>query len=195
MRIVEQLSDWEFDLRRSHDGKPFFRKIVLRLLNVEFAAPFTMGRDIYIHQSGRLRIGARFGLGSFARIWNYAEVDIGDDFLAAGGLTINTGSHDPDSLRPSSAPVRIGHRVWCGVNVTILGGVTIGNDVVIGAGSVVTRDIPPGVVAAGVPCRVIRKLCRTEIWRWIDGGMHLVTAEGAPCSEGNGSLDDGSLRD
>jgi len=52
--------------------------------------------------------------------------------------------------------------VWIGCNVTVIGGVTIGNDVVIGAGSVVTHDIPDGALAAGNPCRVIRKITEAD---------------------------------
>lgn len=56
----------------------------------------------------------------------------------------------------------VGDRVFIGMGSTILPGVTIGSDVVIGAGSVVTRDVPPGMVAAGVPCRPIRPLAEYE---------------------------------
>lgn len=55
-------------------------------------------------------------------------------------------------------PITIGDNCWLATSVTVCGGVTIGNDCVIGAGSVVTRDIPSGVFAAGNPCRVIRKI-------------------------------------
>ena len=54
--------------------------------------------------------------------------------------------------------MKIGDNVWIGGSVTILGGVTIGEDAVIGAGSVVTRDIPAGVIAVGNPCRVLREI-------------------------------------
>lgn len=52
--------------------------------------------------------------------------------------------------------IKIGNNVWIGAGVTVLPGVTIGDNVAIGAGSVVNRDIPPGCVAVGVPCRVIK---------------------------------------
>ena len=55
-------------------------------------------------------------------------------------------------------PIHVGDNVWFGSGVTVLPGVTIGSDSVIGAGSVVTRDIPAGVFAAGNPCRVIKKV-------------------------------------
>ena len=59
-------------------------------------------------------------------------------------------------------PIRIGNDVWFGSNVTVCGGVTIGSRSVIGAGSVVTRDIPEGVLAAGNPCRVIREITEQD---------------------------------
>ena len=57
-----------------------------------------------------------------------------------------------------SLPVRIGNDVWLGSNVVVLPGVTIGSNVVIGAGSVVTHDIPDNSLAYGVPCRVVREI-------------------------------------
>jgi maltose O-acetyltransferase len=73
-----------------------------------------------------------------------------------------THSVDPDernfSGTESGKPVTIGHRVWLGAGVIVCPGVTIGDEAVIGAGSVVTRDIPPRVFAAGNPCRVIRQI-------------------------------------
>ncbi len=62
----------------------------------------------------------------------------------------------------SAAPMTIEDNVWLGGGVTVTPGVTIGHDSVIGAGSVVTKDIPPGVVAAGVPCRVIREITEED---------------------------------
>ena len=57
-----------------------------------------------------------------------------------------------------AAEIRIGNDVWLGGNVTVLPGVTIGNNVVVGAGAVVTKDIPDNSLALGVPARVVRKL-------------------------------------
>jgi acetyltransferase-like isoleucine patch superfamily enzyme len=59
-------------------------------------------------------------------------------------------------------PITIGNKVWIGGNVTILPGVTIGDEAVIGAGSVVTKDIPAGVVAVGNPCKVLRKITEQD---------------------------------
>lgn len=59
-------------------------------------------------------------------------------------------------------PIVIEDDVWLAANVTVCGGVTIGKGSIIGAGSVVTRDIPENVIAAGVPCRVIRKITEED---------------------------------
>lgn len=59
-------------------------------------------------------------------------------------------------------PITVGDNVWIGANVSVLPGVTIGSDTIIGAGSVVNRDIPSGVIAAGNPCKVIRKITEAD---------------------------------
>lgn len=112
----------------------------------------------YLFARGNLEIGDYCSFGEFTKIWNFEKVFIGDDFMAAEGLTILTGGHDPDTMVPVCEKVIIGKRVWCGANVTILPGVTIGDDVVIGTGSVVNKDIPKESIVAGVPARLIRNV-------------------------------------
>lgn len=91
------------------------------------------------------------------------EIHIGDNVLFGPNVTLTTTGHaiDPElrkNMAQFSLPITIGNNVWIGANVAILAGVTIGDDSVIGAGSVVTRDIPSGVVAFGNPCRVEREI-------------------------------------
>jgi galactoside O-acetyltransferase len=83
--------------------------------------------------------------------------------MIAPNVTITPTGHPVDSdLRKSgtqfSIPVRIGNNVWIGSNAVILPGITIGDNSVIGAGSVVTHDIPENVIAVGNPCRVLRNI-------------------------------------
>lgn len=91
------------------------------------------------------------------------EVHIGDRVLFGPNVTITTTGHPvhPETRRGGqqfSVPVRIEDDVWLGGQVVVLPGVTIGAGSVIAAGAVVTRDVPPGVVAGGVPCRVLRPI-------------------------------------
>lgn len=95
-------------------------------------------------------------------ILDTSPVHIGNYVFIAPGVCIACASHpiDPEQRKTleTSSPITISDNVWIGANTTICGGVTIGEGSVIGAGSVVNRDIPPNVVAAGVPCRVIREI-------------------------------------
>ena len=87
---------------------------------------------------------------------------IGKECAIGPGCYITDHDHGQDSTLPPlaqpifSQPTRIGDRVWLGANVTVLKGVTIGDDTTVGAGSVVTKSLPTGVIAVGVPARVIR---------------------------------------
>jgi maltose O-acetyltransferase len=165
--ILANLADLEFQLfTQSNNKLNTFRRLHLKLMQVRFEQQFFLGHDIYIRNRGNLTLGNRCCIGSYSRIWNYAPIMIGDDFLTAGCITFNSATHDSDTLEPKGMPIVIGDRVWCGINVTIIGGVTIGNDVVIGAGSVVVKDIPSGCIAAGVPAKKIKDLNRENVKIW-----------------------------
>jgi acetyltransferase-like isoleucine patch superfamily enzyme len=90
------------------------------------------------------------------------SITVGKECAIGPGCYITDHDHGVDEKLPPlaqpliSQPTKIGDRVWLGANVTVLKGVTIGNDAVIGAGSVVTKDIPEGAIAVGVPAKVIR---------------------------------------
>lgn len=90
-------------------------------------------------------------------------IDIGDQVLFGPRVGIYTTNHALDATERAAGacqarPVRIGHRVWVGAGVHINPGVTIGDNAVIGSGSVVTKDVPANMLAAGVPCRVLREI-------------------------------------
>ncbi|BCL35194.1 acyltransferase [Nostoc sp. MS1] len=105
-----------------------------------------INRNTFIDATLSLIIGKHCGIGPSCYITDHDH-----------GLDINL----PPLAQPMvSKPTRLGDRVWIGANVTILKGVTIGNDAVVGAGSVVTKDIPENAIAVGVPAKVIKY--RTE---------------------------------
>ena len=100
-------------------------------------------------------------------ILDTSPVDIGANVFIAPGVCVACAGHaiDPEQRAGgvgTSKPINIGNDVWIGANSVICGGVTIGDGSVIGAGSVVNRDIPAGVVAAGNPCRVIREITEKD---------------------------------
>ncbi len=117
-----------------------------------------IGSDVWFDHPENITFGARVTLNPDSRITAFDRVVIGDDFLAAPGLSINAGTHDLATLAPASAPVVIGRRVWCGARVTICAGVELGDDAVVGAGAVVVRSLPPLQVCLGVPARPVRDI-------------------------------------
>jgi maltose O-acetyltransferase len=109
----------------------------------------------------------RIGAASFANFGlvalDVAPITIGDDVQIGPNVQLLTPTHpvDPDLRRAkweAAEPITIEDNVWLGGGAIVLAGVTIGADSVIGAGSVVTRDVPAGVVAVGQPARVVRSV-------------------------------------
>ena len=111
----------------------------------------------------QISIGKRFFANFNLTILDEAPVTIGDDCFIGPNVSIYTACHSTDPIerntrREWAEPVKIGDNVWVGGSVTILPGVTIGNNVTIGAGSVVAKCIPDNVVAVGNPCRIIKNI-------------------------------------
>ncbi|WP_332238424.1 sugar O-acetyltransferase [Sporolactobacillus sp. KGMB 08714] len=110
-----------------------------------------------------VEIGENFFCNNNCTLLDANKIIIGDNVLLAPNVGIYTAGHciDPElrlNKQEYTAPVVIGNNVWIGANASVLPGVTIGDHAVIGAGSVVTRDIPDNCVAVGNPCRVIRQV-------------------------------------
>jgi len=112
----------------------------------------------------RIRIGGGTFLNLGVQVAAVELVEIGEHCMFANGCFITDGNHrfdDPDKPVPwqgftSKGATRVGDNVWCGANVVITSGVTIGERCVIGANSVVTTDLPPRSIAAGAPAKVLR---------------------------------------
>jgi maltose O-acetyltransferase len=110
-----------------------------------------------------ISVGARSFVNYGAVILDCAPVSIGDDVQIATAVQLLTATHPLDpavrrSRYESAEPISIADGVWLGAGVIVCPGVSIGRDTVVGAGSVVTRDLPAGVLAVGNPCRVVREL-------------------------------------
>ena len=114
----------------------------------------------------RIRIGGGSFLNLGVMVAALELVEIGEHCMFANGCFITDSDHrydDPDLPVPwqgftSQGPTRIGDNVWCGANVVVTSGVTVGERCVIGANAVVTRDLPPRSIAVGAPARVLRSI-------------------------------------
>ena len=110
-----------------------------------------------------IEVGKNFFANYNCSLIDVAKIKIGDNCMLAPNVAIYTAGHPVHPVSRNSAyeygkEVTIGDNVWLGGNTVVCPGVHIGNNVVIGAGSIVTKDIPDMVVAVGNPCRVIKKI-------------------------------------
>jgi maltose O-acetyltransferase len=118
---------------------------------------------LYVDYGSRLRVGARSFANYGLVALDVAAITIGDDVQIGPNVQLLTPTHpvEPGPRRDkweAARPITIGDNVWLGGGVIVLPGVTIGANTVVGAGSVVTKDLPENVVAVGNPARVVRTL-------------------------------------
>lgn len=110
-----------------------------------------------------IEVGQNFYANHNLIILDCAKVTFGDNVFIGPNCSFYTATHPIDAKSrneglESAHPIKVGNNVWFGGNVTVLPGVSIGSSSVIGAGSVVTKDIPDNVVAVGNPCKVIKTI-------------------------------------
>lgn len=136
----------------SQDVKTLLLKLLLNDLggNVKFS------EYLFILYGQNFSIGRDSAVGTHCKIYDFSPIKVGCNLLASHGLTLISATHEPSTYESRPGPISIGDNVWLGINVTIVGPVKIGNNAVIGAGSLVIRDIPDNAIAAGVPAKVIR---------------------------------------
>jgi acetyltransferase-like isoleucine patch superfamily enzyme len=116
---------------------------------------------LVMYQPESISFGSRVDVGENVVIRGGGGISIGNDVLIAAGASIISQEHPiepPRWGRVVSKAVRIGNEVWIGVNAVVLPGVTIGDGAIVAAGAVVTRDVPPYAIVAGVPAKVIRNI-------------------------------------
>ena len=121
----------------------------------------------YCDYGSHIEVGKNFYANYNCTIIDVAKVTIGDNCMLAPNVAIYTAGHpvhpaSRNSMYEYGISVSIGDNVWIGGNTVILPGVHIGSNTVIGAGSVVTKNIPDWTVAAGNPCRVIRRITEAD---------------------------------
>ncbi len=120
---------------------------------------------VMLYAKGILRIGKQFGINKFSRIVAHEKIEIGDHVTI--GQMVSILDHDHQYKMKDgkleldgylTAPIKIGNNIWIGDKCTILKGVTIGDNVVIGANTLVHKDVPAGVVIGGVPFKILKNI-------------------------------------
>lgn len=128
-------------------------------------------QPVQIDYGAHIHIGDNFYANVDCIFMGGAEIKIGNDVMIGPRVSLLTASHPVGAKARRSGlayalPITIEDDVWIGGNTTVLPGVRIGKSSIIGAGSVVTGDIPAGVMAAGNPCRVLRRLTKDDAIYW-----------------------------
>ena len=169
--ILKEQIQYQEKLYDYNQTRPSEQEKRTNLLKEMFAE---IGENCYIEPPFHANFGGHhchFGKNVYVN-YNLTAVDdthiyVGDNTMMAPNVILASAAHplDPEERRKGyqyNKPVHIGKNCWLGADVIVVPGVSIGDDTVIGAGSVVTKDIPSGVVAVGNPCRVIKEIKREE---------------------------------
>ena len=164
-------ADMTYELNRLRPSQMQEREALFRRLLGKVKGRFCIVSPFFCDYGYNIEIGENFFMNMNCVILDGAKVTFGDNVFVAPGCGFYTAGHPLDYERRNAGleyayPITIGDNVWIGAQVCVLPGVTIGCNTVIGAGSVVTKSIPSNVLAAGNPCRVIRKITEEDKGRY-----------------------------
>jgi acetyltransferase-like isoleucine patch superfamily enzyme len=164
-RLACQDLCWEYNHLRPSQLEQ--RREILKKLLGKTGERFHIEQDFHCDYGYHITLGEDFYANYHCVMLDCAPITFGDRVLVGPGCGFYTAGHPMDLEQRNQGweyahPITVGDDVWFGAQVAVLPGVTIGSDVVIGAGSVVTHDIPSGVIAAGNPCRVLREITEED---------------------------------
>jgi len=123
---------------------------------------FRLVPPVHCDHGLKLRLGTNVFINHGCTLNDMGGIEIGDDTLIGPNVSLLTSGHPTAvadrRLGITVAPIRLGANVWIGAAAIVIGGVTIGDGAVVAAGAVVSRDVPPATLVAGVPARTVRSL-------------------------------------
>jgi acetyltransferase-like isoleucine patch superfamily enzyme len=138
------------------------RALFSELIGQQVDESFLLIPPFYTAGGNEIRIGRNVFVNQNCTFYDLGGLDIADDVMIGPNVSIITASHplDPSQRRAITIgnPIVIARNVWIAAGATIIGGVTVGENSVVAAGSVVTKDVPPNTLVGGNPARVIRSL-------------------------------------
>ncbi|MGZ6952025.1 MAG: DapH/DapD/GlmU-related protein [Acidimicrobiia bacterium] len=123
---------------------------------------FSLIPPVHVQHGLNTRLGRNVFINQGCTLMDIGGIDIGDDVMIGPNVSLITAGHPlaPSRRRTgiTAAPIRVERNVWIGAAAVVLPGVTVGEDAVVGAGAVVSRDVPPATLVAGAPARIVRRL-------------------------------------
>ena len=148
-------------INNSYHTMPELRQLFSQLTGQEIDEKFGLFPPFYTDYGKNITLGKGVFINEGCCFQDQGGIEIGDNALIGQQVVIATLNHDLIPEKRASmipAPVKIGNNVWIGAHSTILGGVTVGDNSVIAAGAVVTKDVPANVVVGGVPAKILKKI-------------------------------------
>lgn len=148
--------------RLSHDDAERIRTMFGDLIGKELDSTVSLIPPLYATGGGNTRIGRNVFINQNCIMYDLGGLDIADDVMIGPNVSLITSGHPiaPSQRRAgvTASPIVIERNVWIAANVTVIGGVTIGENSVVAAGSVVTKDVPANTLVGGNPAKVIRSI-------------------------------------
>ena len=150
-----------FELNGAYHSMPEVRDLIARLFGKPVDPSFRVFPPFYTDFGKNITVGKNVFINACCHFQDQGGITLGDNCLVGHNVVFATLNHgfapeERQSMLP--APIVVGRNVWIGSNSTILQGVTIGDNSIIAAGSVVTKDVPANAIVAGVPARFIRSI-------------------------------------
>ena len=147
------------EINGSYHTPEELRRLLSELWAIDVPDSFGIFPPFYTDCGKHTHIGERVFINMGCKFQDQGGIFIDDDALIGHNATLCTLNHLPDPAKRAdmiAKPIHIGKKVWLGANVTVLQGVTIGNNAIVAAGAVVNRDVPPDTVVGGVPAKVLK---------------------------------------
>ncbi|MBQ4518305.1 MAG: sugar O-acetyltransferase [Clostridia bacterium] len=156
LKKASKINPWKYDKMEKA-----MKKVIPDSENLVIVFPF------YCEYGTHIRLGKNFFANYNCTMIDVAQITIGENCMFGPNVSLYTAGHPIHPATRNSTyeygkPITIGDNCWIGGSTTIVPGVTIGNNVVVGAGSIVTRDLPDNVVAVGNPCRILRQITEDD---------------------------------
>lgn len=159
-RLASEARGLTQKLNRTNNPK-MQRKLFSKLTGKSVDETFVLFPPFYTDCGKNITVGKNVFINSCCCFQDQGGIFIGDDTMIGHQVVLATLNHDLDPKSRKDmfpAPIKIGKNVWIGAHATLLAGVTIGDNAVIAAGAVVTKDVAANTVAGGVPAKVIKRL-------------------------------------
>lgn len=153
------------ELNNSYHTQDELRQLMSRLMGKPVDASFRVFPPFYTDFGKNITLGKNVFINACCHFQDHGGITLGDDCLVGHNVvfaTLNHGLVPEERAAMWPAPIRVGNKVWIGSNSTILQGVTIGDNAIVAAGSVVTKDVPADTIVGGIPAKPIRRITEND---------------------------------